>query len=424
MKKLFLLALVALVAGAAFAETAPTFSGTFSTYWAYEVSKDSKKAIRDNESLGMKIDLGATIDEWNTVSVSVELADAVYWDDKNDNEKIDAEAKGQDGGDTLAGADELDNRGNYLRLNGFSLKTDVTGALGYADAPVGVTTTIGDISMNTANVANVAPLSVDLVGGSGTDGGIAIGIGLDILDTVSLNTIIIPKSLSEEKGETGLALRANGIADMIDVAAFFIASEWDFADDALGEKDDAGNLKDLKDDEGMNLGVSVAVSPIDDLKFGLGLAMNMAHLKKEGTGASEKRKAQTATSFQADVKYTGVDKLALGFSWGMEDYTKDIADLKGDAKSDAMAKLNKWKFSASYDVSDNLSFYGGLGGDFYMKKDDDREKIDLAKLKYDFGLTTALKALKIQVGASNDLDWKAPEDDFDDAVFVKLSTSF
>jgi len=441
-KKLFLLALVALVAGAAFAETAPTFSGTFSTYWAYQFFDGEYMkpgdAVRDNNSLGMKIDLGATIDEWNTVSVSVELADATFWDDKNDNKKIDADSKGihvvkkgdhdndEDTEDTwadtsLSGSDELDNRGNYLRLNGFSLKTDVTGALGYADAPVGVTTEIGDIKLGTVNVANVAPLSVDLVGGSGTGDGIAIGLALDVLDTLTLKTIIIPKSLSEKKGETGLTLTANGLADMIDVAAYFIASEWDLADDPLAEKP----TEDLKDDEGMNLGVSVAVSPIDDLKFGLGFAMNMTHLKKEAPedeDEEEKRKAQTATSYQADVSYTGVDKLAVGFSWGIEKHTKEIADLKGDAKSNKMKDINKWKFSASYDILDNLSVYGGFGGNFYMKNKD--EEFDLTQIKYDLGLITALKAVEIQVGGSGNLDWKAPEDDFKNAVFVKVSTSF
>ena len=428
MKKLFLLALVAFVAGAAFAETAPTFSGTFSTYWAYQLQNADPgsggwdKVHKDDYSIGMEIDLGATIDEWNTVSVKAKLADAVYWDDKNDNKTIEADAKGQAAGTALAGADELDNRGNYLRLDNFKLVTDVTGALGL-DSPVGVKTHIGDISLGTANVANVAPLSVDVVGGTGTDGGVAIGVELGIFDTVRLTTIVTPKNVAELKGqkhmvpETGLVVQANGLLDgMIDAAAFFIASEWDFADDTLGElKDDGSTPKDVKDDEGINAGLSVAVSPVAGLKLGLGYAANLTYKEAHGDDAGN---PTMASSIQFDVAYA-LDKLGLGASYGLGNYTAAVSDADDD---NAFVKLNLWRLSLSYDVLDNLAVYGGVGGDFHMK--DANDEFDLTKIKYDVGLTTALKALAIQVGLSNDLDWKAPEDDFNDALFVKVSTSF
>ncbi|MDT8298441.1 MAG: hypothetical protein RQ801_09095, partial [Spirochaetaceae bacterium] len=78
MKKILILALVAIVAGAAFAETDPVFSGSFSTYWAYSFAGET---LSDDNSLGMSVALNATIDDFNTVSVSVGLADAMYWDD-------------------------------------------------------------------------------------------------------------------------------------------------------------------------------------------------------------------------------------------------------------------------------------------------------------------------------------------------------
>ena len=66
----------------------PVFSGSFSTYWAYSFAGES---LSDDNSLGMTIDLGATIDDFNTVSVSVGLADAMYWDDVYDDDKIQSD---------------------------------------------------------------------------------------------------------------------------------------------------------------------------------------------------------------------------------------------------------------------------------------------------------------------------------------------
>ena len=99
-------------------------------------------------------------------------------------------------------------------------------------------------------------------------------------------------------------------------------------------------------------------------------------------------------------------KLALGLSYGLEDFTNDF----GPASS--------IKFSATYALMDTLSVYAGIGMNL------DFDNFEGKDLDYDFGITTSLKALAIQVGVSNNMDFKAPEDDWDDALFVKFSTSF
>jgi hypothetical protein len=334
----------------------------------------------------MSIDLGATIDEWNTVKVSVGLADAMYWDDYYDDDAIGIDYGGPVGpfDDTISG--EIDNRGNYLRMNGFTLSTDLTGALG-VDGPVSVKTKMGDFAFGTVNVANVAPLSTDVVGGSGADGGVGLGFTIGLMDMVTLGTVLYPvNAFGDKLGETGLTLQVAGIADMIDVAAFFMASEYDLSADP-------DNIDgDPVDDEGMNMGVSVKAD-LGAVALGAGFAMNM------DTGGDN------VSALQFDVAFNMVESLSAGLSFGCE----DISDFM---------PASSLKLSASYALMDNLSVYGGVGIGL------DFDNFEASGIDYDLGLTTSLKALAIQVGVSNNMDYMAPEDDFDDALFVKFSTSF
>ncbi|MDF1568051.1 MAG: hypothetical protein P1P77_08530 [Spirochaetaceae bacterium] len=393
MKKILILALVAIVAGAAFAETDPVFSGSFSTYWAYSFAGET---LSDDNSLGMSVALNATIDDFNTVSVSVGLADAMYWDDIYDDDKFYDADLGGTAGDNGAGVgtqtdSEFGNRGDYLRMNGFTLSTDLTGALG-VDAPVSVTTKMGDFGFGTVNVANVAPLSTDVVGGSGADGGVGIALSIGVMDMVTLGTVVYPvNAFEDKKGETGVTLQASGIAGMIDVAAYFIASEWNYAGDV-------NNIDgDPVDDEGMNMGFSVKAMPVDGLTVGAGFAYDMS-----GTNADGDKGIAAA---QLDLAVSMIENLTAGLSFGAGDF------------SDLMP-TSSIKASLSYALMDNVSVYGaiGMGLDF--------NNFEARDLDYDAGLTTSLAALAIQVGFSNNLDYKAPEDDFDDVLFVKFSTSF
>jgi len=415
MKKILILALVVIVAGAAFAETDPVFSGDFSLLWGYSFS--DSKATEDND-LGMKIDLNATIDDFNTVSVTVGMADALVWDDDYDDDLININATSPGGpgsGDALAEGGELDQDGNYLRMDSFTLSTDLTGALG-VDAPVSVMTKMGDFAFGTVNVANVAPYSTDVVGGSGADGGVGIALSIDVMDMVTLGTVVYPVNAFEGKnGETGLTLSASGIAGMIDVAAFFMASETNFGPDLYDiDNYTAGALNptvtgDFDDDEGMNMGFSVKAMPVDGITVGAGFAYDMANINAQNA-ADGKTDAGVAAA-QLDVAVSMIDGLTAGLSYGCEDFSQFAA-------KSAVA------LSASFDVMDNLTVFGGANYNFTVKDDEGRDW-DVAKdLGYDVGISTSLAALAIQIGVSNDMDYKAPEDDYEDLAYVKFSTSF
>jgi hypothetical protein len=65
-----------------------------------------------------------------------------------------------------------------------------------------------------------------------------------------------------------------------------------------------------------------------------------------------------------------------------------------------------------------LSVYGALeAGGF-----DDFDAQD--SLSYDVGIKTALAGLGVQVGFSDNYDFIAPEDDFANVLYMKLSVSF
>ena len=417
MRKLMLLVLVAALSGVAFAGTDPVFSGTFSTYWGFDLDAAKGSQIIDKATDAMKIDLNATIDEFNTVSVTVEIADALYWDDIDDDGFIEGKVGTVDTSLPVAGT-EVDNRGDYLRMKEFTITSDILGTLG-VDSPVGVKIKLGKFAFGAAQVVNVAPVSVKKA--DGNDGLPSdIGIGLDLMfvnDMITFSTVLYADSFDDKakamdvknaeynRVEWGATLKATGIAGMIDVAAYFMHSSYDLY---IKENPD----KDRNDSDGNSFGISLAVAPVDGIKFGLGFEYDLDSVsakttRDNTTGKMYEDLAKGVAKAQFDVSFTMIDKLAVGLSLGTSDFS---------AKYAAGLAL---KFSAAYDILDNLGVYGAIGFDF-QKNAKDIENL----MMYDAGVTTALGPIAITVGASKNLNYKAPKDDWDDVIFIKFSTSF
>lgn len=411
MKKILILALMVAIAGAAFADVDPAFSGSFSTYIGVSLPEMSgtPKALKTDISDAMSLDLNATIDEWNTVSVKIGLAEALYWDDldgvgsddiiNTDRIIMTSTATGQEvivpsNSANDVGGDELDNRDDYLRMDAFTYTTDILGALG-VDGPVGISLKFGKFGFGgSTSYVNVAPVSTKEADGTdGTDDG-ELGIGFDfkLFEKATLSTVIYPKNLSliaensNTRYEGGVTLKVAGIADMVDIAAYFLASDYD-----ARKKENAD--KDTKDDDGMSLGLSLAFTLSGGThKIGAGFQYNL-----------DENLSKNQAKAQLDYALA-LDMVTLGFSYGVGGFND-------------FAGTSEVVLSLLFNILDNFSLFGAIGmGNF--------SDISSESIQYDAGLTTALGAFSIQLGVSNRLEYKAPEDDWNDVVYVKFSTSF
>ncbi len=387
MKRFLILALVVTIAGAAFAEVDPAFSGTFSTYFGFSVVD---REVKEDVSDAMKLELNATIDEWNKVSVTVGVADALYWDDINDDKSMNTDRIGNTA--LPVAGDELDNRQDYLRMDAYTLTTDLFGALGIS-GPVGLSLKLGKFGFGgTASVVNVAPLSTEKADGTGgtDDGMVGIGFDFKFVDMVTLSTVIYPKNLGDignddtKRFEGGVVLKGTGIADVFDFAAYFLASD---SDNRTKENPD----NDTKDDSGMSAGASVALK-FGDHKVGLGFQYDLDEaISPDGP------KLQLDYSAKFGI-------LTAGLSYG-------IGGIEKFAANSAV------KVSLLADVLDNFSIFGGIElGNF--------DDFDAANIKYDAGISTALGSLSILLGMTNNMNYKAPEDDWNDTIYLKFSTAF
>lgn len=126
MKKLILLALVALVAGAAFGMTAPTFSGSFEFSTTMDFEEEAYKIGATNDAV---VDLNGVVSDWATVTAELGVSET-----------------------------DIEEPGGFnpmIQLNQFNLETDITGALG-VDGPVGVSIAWGLVSHEAAEYNGVA----------------------------------------------------------------------------------------------------------------------------------------------------------------------------------------------------------------------------------------------------------------------------
>lgn len=401
MKKVLILVLVTAIAGAAFAETDPAFSGSFSTEMGFSIPD---KVVKDGMSDSMSLDLNATIDEWNTVSVTVGLEEAFYWNDGSDN----SGDINMNDGNTITTDGGLKLKTDYLRMNEFTLTSNLFGALGI-NGPVGLSLKLGKFGFggSAGALSKVAPKSIGTADGTdGTAGNVGIQFDFKFVDMITLSTVLYPKNLSDighdenASYEGGVVLKGTGIADMIDFSIYYLASKYDPTTYAHPVNSSSKDGKD--DDEGEVLGLALALNLADGAhKIGLGFQYDIE------PAIEDKIKAHL------DYALT-IGMVTAGVSIGLDGTDHIMASIKP-------------RLSLLVKLMDNFSIFGATGIDGFKEWDaatEEYKDFESNRIKYDVGLSTALGALGIQFGITNDLDYKAPADDWKDTVYVKFSTSF
>lgn len=356
MKKLILLPILALIAGFVFADTDPAFSGSFRAYMGYSL-EEKKVQVQQRNKIDLK--LNTTIDEWNTVAVTLDLEEK------------------------LTGT--TDNNDNVLMIKDVYLTSDITGALGAGDSPVGLTIKVGTYEFKPATVANVAPKSTKIADGAGgTVKYVGLGVDIKFVDMITLSSVIYPENLGEigddsnTRFEGGAVLKGTGIGDMFDFALYFIGSGYAGADT-----------------KGMDLGANVAFH-IDPVAIGLAFEYDIdaANTNKDGM------------KLQVDFKASLMENaLVVGLSGG----------IAGLDYSDIAAKTSA-KLSFTWQIIDNFAIFGGFGAGKFKDISDN--------LLYDIGFIANLQALAIQLGFSNNFDVKSPEGSFNNVLYLQFSTSF
>lgn len=164
MKKLILLALVALVAGAAFAESAPAFSGSFELFTTMDFEDETYKVNATNDAL---VELNGVVSDWATVSAEL----GVDQDNLEDGQNLN------------------------VSLNSFTLTTDITGALG-TDGPVGVSVEWGYINQEAAEYNGVAGYE-DYEPTDETGSYFGFNLTLSIMEKVNLIVMVPPSTYTD-----------------------------------------------------------------------------------------------------------------------------------------------------------------------------------------------------------------------------------
>jgi hypothetical protein len=297
MKKLILLALVALVAGAAFAETAPAFSGSFEFSTTMDFENESYKIGATNKAV---VNLNGVVSEWATVTAELGVKE-----------------------------DELEKTfQENIKLNQFNLETDITGALG-VDGPVGVSIAWGKVSHEADEYNGVAGYE-DAEPTSETDGYWGFRATITIVEKVKLIVLVPPSTYTDWA---------------IDAGATVIPAQ-----DAVF----SGEIQFLQVVDGLDLNVWYtddpnAATPISEVGFTAGYVMGdlsvgallKADLEADKTGAG------IAAAYNLGVLTAGA---VVGFP--------SFADMAGDDDVDdtAFAGINL-TFHA---VPDMVDLYGAV----------------------------------------------------------------
>jgi hypothetical protein len=164
MKKLILLALVALVAGAAFGMTDPAFSGSFEFSTTMDFENELYKVGATNEAT---VNLNGVVSDWATVTAELGVAE------KDLEDVFDP----------------------TIELNQFNLETDFTGALG-VDGPVGVMVAWGLVSHEADEYNGVAGYAdVEPTDESGSYWGFRATI--TIVEKVKLIVLVPPSTYTD-----------------------------------------------------------------------------------------------------------------------------------------------------------------------------------------------------------------------------------
>lgn len=239
MRKFILLALAALVAGTVYAETSPAFSGSFEFLYTMDVldldkkGRDNGEALEIKNNYDTKIAVNGVIDEWTTVNAEItkkrfEVAERIISvkDSAGNDKTTGTIVKGDkiitdmdsytidNTGDDKFGEDIADlidsnkednvydtDEYDTLVLNEFTMTNNLTGALGFADSPVGVSITWGKTSLSPASFQGVA--KIGYLDHDATDSYLGAKVALTILEKVKLVGGIFPSTYMNNFYEEG-----------------------------------------------------------------------------------------------------------------------------------------------------------------------------------------------------------------------------
>jgi len=321
MRKFILLALAALVAGTVYAETSPAFSGSFEFLYTMDVfgvdiddkdRRDHDEALVIKNNYDTKIAVNGVIDEWTTVnaeitkerfevaerilrverknattdkyeavSIAANTVELVRKDDKiiTDMDSYTIDNTGDDkfganianlidpkNSDNVYDTDEYDT----LVLNEFTMTNDLTGALGFADSPVGVSITWGKTSLSPASFQGVA--KIGYLDHDATDSYLGAKVALTILEKVKLVGGIFPSTYMSDFYEEG---RDKAPVYGIDLQMLELVEGLNFnlfvTMDANEDTDD----DTLAVEETKELGLTAGYSGLENWNFGLATSYDL-----------------------------------------------------------------------------------------------------------------------------------------------------
>ena len=401
MKKLILLALVALVAGAAFATTAPAFTGEFEYTTQFDFDDEVFNAAASPDAT---INLNGVIDEWSTVNAEIEGTTIDSYQTQELIASTDAAGVNYAPGDVITGeygseytvvaGDAYDatavaasigtdmtlggiaagttSTNRILQVTSFSLTTDVTGALG-VDGPVSVSITWGALTFQAEDYSGKAGYGdIEVPEESATY--IGTELTFAIMDMVNLVVSIAPStytdwdSAGDDEAVFGVEAQFM-VVDGLDLNAWYLTDK----------------------NEGFNqIGLTAGYGS-DMINVGAAFAMD---LDADTTGFG------VSAQYVMDVITAGVAFSAAGLATGVD--FADVAAVGVNVTFIAVPDVLDLFAAASIpfaDISDNLGIEAGL--DFFL------------------GATTYTLGYEY-----NTVDFNAPDNGADDGMFFKVYAAF
>ena len=437
MKKLLVVALVALMAGTAFAATDPAFSGTFEFYntWNFD-----EKEIVAGGTQNAEINLNGVVDEWSTVTATFGIStynttemitavtpigaspiipavgnigayfeiaegDTVYTT-ADTYEEIEEgsdyfgvkiyESSAPDVdlatlGGTLTPGTKIrvdgvvgdDDDGEALTLNEFTMTTDITGALGIV-GPVGVSLTWGKTEMEPASYHTVAGYE-DLEVVNPTDSYLGAKVSITIIEKLKLITAIYPTTYHHADGWNidddpvfAIELQAIGLIEGLNFNAFYTM-------DPNQDNDDDTSITEETDEIGLTIGYTM--SPV-----AMGLATKYDFFLEE-------------LSLGASFVYMANFGLNAGLSFGSSDLT---GDFEGSSQIG---------FNISYAlVKEVLNVVAALKLPFSFESED---------IGFEGALEASLGNVKYILGYEhNQVNFKSPNGDDSTGLFFFVKADF
>ena len=461
MRKLILLALVALVAGTLYAETSPGFSGSFEFYNTWDVLSEGEKDWADEgkgapserynkeafvigDNFDLKVAVNGVIDEWTTVNAEiskktfkvVERIESVTKGpgntnpnkvEKGDTVKTDMgdyliDHTGDDGWgkSTIPGTKFDDDEYHTLVLNRFTMTNNLTGP--YPDFPVGVSITWGKTGLSPASFQTVANSSY--LGHDNTGSYLGAKVAITFLEEkFKLITGVYPKTYlndfyneGRDKAPVfGAELQLLGLVEGLNANVFYSHDPNEDTDD------DTEPFKEKTQEFGLTAGYT----GVENLALGLATSYDL-FMEKFGVGVS--------------ASYNFGDRVfpTLAFVVEQFPYKKKVKETS-PGKYETATEDGK-------DVTEPLKAFIGLGARYKLipdtldvvfdakikmqgeKKGAKKEKEDgyLAKnISFDAGLEAFFGAVTYGLGFElRDKNTYSPNGDDSTGVYFKVKASF